>query len=187
MWRGEDYTEHQLKMQEQEAALRQADMLLFDEGIPAEDLDQPRQQQNQHEVQVHPPRLSQVLSAAVDVPELHLHQHMQQPPLYLYQQPQLLLPFQQQPQQHERHYVQTSKPGQSTQLAPADAPSIEAAFTPSAAVLVDYKCPHCSRDFSSMHPNARNGCMARHMKKCSTEHSVAEGGAANSLNLRTNF
>jgi hypothetical protein len=186
MWRGEDYTEHQLKMQ-QEAALRQADMLLFDQGIPAKDFDQVPQprQQPQHQVQVHPPRLSQVLTAAVDVPALHLQQHMPQPPLYLHQQPQL--PFQQPQQQHERLYVQTSKPGQSTQLAPADAPSIEAAFTPSAAVLLDYKCPHCSRDFSSMHLKARNGCMARHIKKCSTEHSVAEGGAANLLNLRINF
>jgi len=180
---------------QQEAALRQADMLLFDEGIPATDFDQVSQPQQQ-------PRLSQVLTAAVDVPELHLRQHMQQPPLYLYQQQrQPPLPFQvssmsgstskhvadHAEQQQERLYVQTSKPGQSTQLAPADAPSIEAAFTPSAALLVEYKCPHCSRDFSSMHPKARNGCMARHIKKCSTEHSVAEGGAANSLNLRTNF
>ena len=32
-------------------------------------------------------------------------------------------------------------------------------------------CPHCGRDFSSMHPNARAGCMAVHVKACAAKVS----------------
>jgi hypothetical protein len=75
-------------------------------------------------------------------------------------------------------------PLQSIEVEP-EGHGVKEAFTPSAALILDYKCPHCSLDFSSMHPKAKHGCMARHLKKCAAEHSV-EGGAVNPLTFHTN-
>ena len=76
-------------------------------------------------------------------------------------------------------------PSQSTEVEP-EGHGVQEAFTPSAALILDYKCPHCSLDFSSMHPKAKPGCMARHLKKCAAQHIVAEGGAVNPLNFHSN-
>ncbi len=47
----------------------------------------------------------------------------------------------------------------------------------------EYKCPNCSRDFSQIEKQSRNGIMANHMKHGCKARGVADGEAVNSLNI----